>query len=150
MEEKFLTEVRFFRREDMSLRNERVHPAFRPAIEWLDTYFKGEDPGPIPPVRLRGTPFRRMVWQLLQAIPYGHTVTYKEIAEKIIRKTGAERMSAQAVGNAVGHNPVSIFIPCHRVIGSNGNLTGYAGGLDKKVGLLKVEHIDVSHFYLPE
>ena len=107
---------------------------------WLDSYFKGERPNikelAINPI---GSNFRKEVWKILCEIPYGSTITYKVIAEKIAKEKGLKSMSAQAIGGAVGHNPISIIIPCHRVIGTSGNLTGYAGGLDKKLYLLKLE-----------
>ena len=107
---------------------------------WLDKYFKGEQPN-IKEIKINpnGTDFRKEIWKILCDIPYGKTITYKEIADKISKKRGLKSMSAQAVGGAVGHNPISIIIPCHRVIGKSGNLTGYAGGLDKKEYLLKLE-----------
>lgn len=129
--------------------NKILLPVFRQAFDWLDTYFKGKEPGAIPPVHLEGTPFQLLVWQLLQKIPYGTVMTYKAIANQIVRMTGVAHMSAQAVGNAVGHNPIAIFIPCHRVIGVNGNLTGYGGGIDKKLKLLETEHIDTTFFHRP-
>lgn len=106
---------------------------------WLEIYFSGEIPSFTPPLIAQGTPFRKSVWEILQTIPYGHTMTYKEIANKLALKRGISKMSAQAVGNAVGHNPISLIIPCHRVIGSNKSLTGYAGGLERKAWLLKLE-----------
>ncbi len=110
------------------------------AKKWLDRYFKGEKPS-IKELSLNpdGSEFRKKVWQILCEIPYGQTLTYKEIALKLAKENGLNSMSVQAVGSAVGHNPISIIIPCHRVIGSNGKLTGYAGGLDKKEYLLKLE-----------
>ena len=110
-------------------------PVFRQACQWLDTYFKGQNPGVIPAVRLEGTSFRLAVWDVLRHIPYGRVMTYGEIAKML----GGNRMSAQAIGGAVGHNPVSIFIPCHRVVGAGGKLTGYAGGLERKRRLLELE-----------
>jgi methylated-DNA-[protein]-cysteine S-methyltransferase len=106
----------------------------------LDRYFEGQDPGFVPPIRLDGTPFQQTVWELLQTIPYGETMTYGEIAARIARLRGIRKMSAQAVGGAVSRNPIALIIPCHRVIGSNGDLTGYAGGLDRKEWLLFLEH----------
>lgn len=110
------------------------------AKKWLDSYFNGEKPLidelELAPV---GTDFRKEVWEILCEIPYGKTVAYKDIADKIAKKRGIEKMSAQAVGGAVGHNPISIIIPCHRVVGSKGELTGYAAGIDKKKFLLKHE-----------
>ena len=107
---------------------------------WLDRYFQGEKPD-VKELTLNpiGTDFRKDVWNILCEIPYGSTITYKEIAEKITKEKGLKSMSAQAVGGAVAHNPISIIIPCHRVVGSSGNLTGYAGGLDKKEYLLNLE-----------
>lgn len=114
-------------------------PVFTQAINWLDTYFSGKAPEFIPQISLQTTPFRKAVYDILLTIPYGQTMTYGEIANIIAKQNGVERMSAQAVGGAVGHNPVSIIIPCHRVIGAYGSLTGYAGGLDRKIELLKLE-----------
>ena len=111
---------------------------------WLDRYFKGEQPN-IKELSLNpiGSDFRKEVWKILCEIPYGKTITYKEIADKIAKEKGIKSMSAQAVGGAVSHNPISIIIPCHRVVGTNGNLTGYAGGLDKKEYLLKLEQVNI-------
>ena len=114
-------------------------PVFGDAFRWLDIYFSGRDPGFTPRMELRGTPFRKEVWEILLGIPYGSTMTYGEIAEIVGRRRGIRRMSAQAVGGAVGHNPVSLIVPCHRVIGAGGALTGYAGGLDLKRRLLQLE-----------
>ena len=107
---------------------------------WLDKYFAGEvmEVGNLP-LRLEGSPFRKSVWHILSKIPYGKLITYGDIAKEMALLTGKERMSAQAVGNAVGHNPISIIVPCHRVVGSDGKLTGYAGGLDLKIKLLEIE-----------
>ena len=118
-------------------------PAFAKAREWLDIYFSGKDPGFIPPIELKTTPFRKAVCEIMLTIPYGQTMTYGQIAEMIASKREIARMSAQAVGGAVGHNPISLIIPCHRVVGSNGSLTGYGGGLDKKAALLKLEGVDM-------
>ena len=120
-------------------RADRDLPVFGPACRWLDLYFSGRDPGFTPPLLLRGTAFRRAVWDVLLTIPRGRTMTYGEIAEQIAVQTGVPRMSAQAVGGAVGHNPVLLIVPCHRVIGSGGSLTGYAGGIEKKRKLLQLE-----------
>ena len=107
--------------------------------KWLDLYFAGQEPDFTPPLHLKGSEFRRSVWEILLKIPYGQTTTYKEIAREIAVQRGLETMSAQAVGGAVGHNPVSIIVPCHRVLGTDGSLTGYAGGIDKKISLLTLE-----------
>lgn len=114
-------------------------PVFKETRQWLDRYFEGQDPGSAPSLRADGTPFQQTVWEILQAIPYGETRTYGEIAARIARLRGIRKMSAQAVGGAVSRNPISLIIPCHRVIGSDGNLTGYAGGLDRKEWLLSWE-----------
>ena len=114
-------------------------PIFDQTCQWLDIYFSGKAPDFTPPISLETTPFRRAVYDILLAIPYGQTMTYGEIASIIARQRGVERMSAQAVGGAVGNNPIGIIIPCHRVVGANGSLTGYAGGLDRKIALLRLE-----------
>ena len=112
---------------------------FRRTDLWLDIYFSGKEPDFTPPLRMKGTEFRQEVWQILLTIPFGKTMTYGEIAEILADRRGANTLSAQAVGGAVGHNPISLIIPCHRVIGTNGALTGYAGGLEKKAWLLDME-----------
>lgn len=118
---------------------EKNLPVFDITRRWLDLYFSGMAPNFVPPLKLCASPFRMQVWEILRGIPYGQTVTYGEIA-RIFEKSNGKRMSAQAVGGAVGHNPISIIVPCHRVIGTNGSLTGYAGGIDKKIYLLEMEH----------
>ncbi|MDO5400349.1 MAG: methylated-DNA--[protein]-cysteine S-methyltransferase [Eubacteriales bacterium] len=114
-------------------------PALSAARAWLDIYFSGREPDFTPPLHMTGTPFQMEVWALLRQIPYGRTTTYGQIASQIAQARGLPRMSAQAVGGAVGHNEISVIVPCHRVIGANNSLTGYAGGLDKKSALLKLE-----------
>ena len=116
-----------------------VHPFFQMAEKWLDSYFQGENPTVTVPLSLEGTSFQQMVWKLLLTIPYGETRSYGSIAKEIAAQLGKEKMSAQAVGQAVGRNPVSILVPCHRVVGRNGNLTGYAGGMENKIWLLEHE-----------
>lgn len=106
---------------------------------WLDAYFSGRNPDFTPQLHMIGTGFQQSVWRILLTIPYGQTVTYGQIAEKLAAERGVLKMSARAVGSAVGHNHISLIIPCHRVVGSNGNLTGYAGGIERKVALLKIE-----------
>ncbi len=118
-------------------------PVFAEAERWLDLYFSGKDPGFTPALRLRGTAFRKAVWEILLTIPYGKTMTYGEIAERIAGHKETPRTAARAVGGAVGHNPVSLIIPCHRVIGADGSVTGYAGGTDRKTRLLEMENADV-------
>ena len=116
--------------------------------KWLDIYFMGKEPDFIPPLNAFGTPFQKEVWNILLDIPYGKTTTYSKIAEIIAEKHNIPRMSAQAVGGAVGHNEISIIIPCHRVIGKNGNLTGYAGGIERKIKLLKLEGAYSEKFFI--
>ena len=123
-------------------------PVFEEACRWLDLYFSGKEPSFLPPLAPKATPFRKKVWDILLSIPYGQTMTYGEIAKTIAREQSS-RMSAQAVGGAVGHNPISIIVPCHRVVGTNGSLTGYADGIDKKVQLLTLEGVDMTRFFVP-
>ena len=118
---------------------ERFQPVFAETARWLDLYFSGSIPDFTPALNLRGTAFRRAVWEILLTIPYGRTTTYGRIAETVAARKGTGRLSAQAVGNAVGHNPVSLIVPCHRVVGADGSLTGYAGGTDRKRKLLEME-----------
>ena len=120
------------------------HPLLSQASRWLDIYFSGKNPPFLPPLRANSTPFRKRVCEIMLTIAYGKTMTYGEIANIIAKEKGLEKMSAQAVGGAVGHNPIAIMIPCHRVVGTNGSLTGYAGGLDRKVKLLTLEGVDIS------
>lgn len=125
-------------------------PVFIAAKNWLNRYFASEKPAiselPLAP---RGGEFRRTVWNILCQIPYGEVTTYGKIAKEIAGRMGKESMSGQAVGGAVGHNPISIIIPCHRVVGANGSLTGYAGGIDKKLRLLEHEGVDTSLLFVP-
>lgn len=120
-------------------------PIFETVKSWLDRYFRGERPEmnelPLAPI---GSPFRQKVWKILCDIPYGETMTYGAIAKKVASLENRTSMSGQAVGGAVGHNPISIIIPCHRVVGANGDLTGYAGGIDNKVMLLELEGVDIA------
>ena len=130
---------KFFPHKLISESIETELPIFTQAIKWLDTYFGGEVPNFTPPISIQTTPFRKAVYDILLTIPYGQTMTYGEIANIIAKQKSIVHMSAQAVGGAVGHNPISIIIPCHRVVGADGSLTGYAGGLDRKIELLKLE-----------
>ena len=130
-------------------REEKELPIFIQTKKWLDIYFSGKAPDFTPPLSMDGiSPFRKRVWEIMFAIPFGETMTYGEIAKQI-EKESDKRVSAQAVGGAVGHNSISLVIPCHRVVGTNGSLTGYAGGIDKKVWLLKMEHADMSGLFAP-
>ncbi len=123
---------------------------FHDTKKWLDLYFSGKKPDiSLLSLAPEGNEFRQKVWQILCKIPYGEVTTYGRIADIIAKERGQKRMSAQAVGGAVGHNPISIIIPCHRVVGVNGSLTGYAGGINTKIRLLKHEGVDMSKFYIP-
>lgn len=126
-------------------------PEFHIAKKWLDRYFDGKKPAISElPLRPIGGGFRQSVWSALCEIPYGEVITYGDIAKKVAKKLGKDRMSSQAVGGAVGHNPISIIIPCHRVVGSNGSLTGYSGGVQMKVKLLQLEGVDMEHLFVPK
>ncbi len=125
-------------------------PLFQEAKRWLDIYFSGNEPDFLPPLHYDSTPFRKAVCDIMLGIPYGKTMTYGEIAAEIAKQKGLQRMSAQAVGGAVGHNPISLMIPCHRVVGTSGSLTGYGGGITRKVKLLELERADMSHFFVPK
>jgi methylated-DNA-[protein]-cysteine S-methyltransferase len=124
-------------------------PVFERAKEWLTTYFSGKNPSFTLPLTPKGSPFRQAVWKILRHIPYGKVITYSDIAKIIAKQTGKEKMSSQAAGGAVGRNPISIIIPCHRVVGSDGSLTGYAGGITAKTKLLTLEQADMSKLYVP-
>ncbi len=133
---------------------EKELPVFAQAKNWLDIYFSERKPDFTPPLHFTGTEFQNEVWEMLCRIPYGQTTTYGDIAKQLAKRRAAwkkepERMSAQAVGGAVGRNEISIIVPCHRVVGSNGSLTGYAGGIDKKIALLKIEKGFKDTFFIP-
>ncbi len=134
---------------DGELRAEAL-PVFGEVRRWLELYFSGEEPGFMPPLRLIGSDFQTEVWGLLRAIPYGETTTYGALAQKLARARGLPRLSARAVGGAVGRNPISILVPCHRVVGAGGSLTGYAGGMDRKAALLKLEGGFREGFFVPK
>lgn len=118
---------------------EKPLPVFEQTVRWLDAYFAGRVPDFTPPLHLIGTPFQKAVWELLLTIPYGETRSYGELAACLAETRGMSRVSARAVGAAVGRNPISLVIPCHRVLGADGRLTGYAGGLERKRALLTLE-----------
>ena len=123
-------------------------PVFRQAAAWLDAYFAKQPLPDLPPLAPKGSDFRQVVWRLLLEIPYGQVTTYGALAQ-ILRDRGISA-AAQAVGGAVGHNPISILIPCHRVVGADGSLTGYAGGVEKKRFLLALEGVDMTNLYMPK
>ena len=125
-------------------------PILAETKRWLDVYFSGREPDFMPPLHLIGTPFQQEVWALLQKIPYGKTTTYGALAVAIAARRGLKRMSAQAVGGAVGYNEISILVPCHRVVGTGGSLTGYAGGVDKKKALLELEGVSMEGLFVPK
>lgn len=125
-------------------------PIIQDLKRWLDIYFEGREPNFTPPLHMTGTQFQIEVWNILREIPYGKTTTYKEIAKKIARNRGIQRMSAQAVGTAVGKNNISLIVPCHRVVGTNHSLAGYAGGIDKKITFLKLEGAYRDEYFIPK
>ena len=129
---------------------ERELPVLKQAKTWLDIYFSGREPDFKVPLHFTGTDFQNEVWEILYSIPYGQTTTYGEIAKRLAASRGLKRMSAQAVGGAVGRNEISIIVPCHRVVGSSGSLTGYAGGIDKKIELLKLEGAWKKEYFEPK
>lgn len=124
---------------------------FAETKRWLDIYFSGKIPDFVPKYKINNTtPFRQMVTDILNDIPYGRVVTYKDIADEIAKKKNITKMSSQAVGGAVGHNPICIIIPCHRVVGQNNNLVGYGGGIKNKIRLLELEQNDINKFIIPK
>ena len=127
-------------------------PIFTQTKEWLDLYFNGKIPRFTPPIAFPkdSSRFALRVWEILLEIPYGATMTYGDIAKQVAREFGIDKMSAQAVGGAVSRNPISIIVPCHRVLGADGNLTGYAGGIDKKLALLKCEGVAIDSLKMPK
>ncbi len=126
-------------------------PIFDKTIKWLDIYFSGQEPDFTPEYKIENlTPFRKQVIDIMNKIPYGKTITYNDIAKKIAKSKGIEKMSAQAVGGAVGWNPICIIIPCHRVVGTNGSLVGYGGGINNKIKLLEIEKNDMNKFTVPK
>ena len=129
---------------------EKELPLFAKVKRWLDIYFSGQQPQFTVPLHFIGTAFQKEVWELLCTIPYGQTTTYGAIAKQLAAKRGLPQMSAQAVGGAVGHNKISIIVPCHRVVGKNGSLTGYAGGIDKKTAQQRLEQADMRTLFIPK
>ncbi len=128
---------------------EQMTPVLQDACAWLEAYFEGKNPAMNVPLHFIGSPFQTAVWNELLTIPYGTVTTYKELGDRIAAKLGKQHMSPQAIGGAVGHNPLSLFVPCHRVVSANGSLTGYAGGIDRKAALLKLEHVPMDNLFLP-
>ncbi len=151
-----LVGVRFFKEEiqydprDEGAYSSAQKEVFRLTALWLDDYFAGKTPPELPPLQLTGTPFSKMVWEQLLAIPYGETITYGQLAALVAQKLGRAAMSAQAIGGAVGRNPVCIIVPCHRVVGADGNLTGFRDGIENKIALLKLEGHDMRRFSMPK
>ncbi len=141
---------KYFARHLDQENEEKELPVFEQARKWLDIYFSGNEPDFTLPVHFTGSAFQNEVWEILYQIPYGQTTTYGAIAKQLAKKKGLARMSAQAVGGAVARNEISIIVPCHRVVGSNGSLTGYAGGIDKKIALLKMEKGYKDTFFIPK
>ncbi len=141
---------KYFARDLSAERIEQNTPALTEAKRWLDIYFAGKEPDFLPPLHPAGSAFRQSVLEILLKIPYGQTITYGDIARQLAARRGLANMSAQAVGGAVGHNEISVIIPCHRVVGANGSLTGYAGGIDKKIKLLELERADMTQLFVPK
>lgn len=131
-------------------REEKATALLEEAKQWLDIYFSGKGPDFLPPLQYGSTPFRKLVCDIMLTIPYGHTMTYGDIAKEAARRLHKEKMSPQATGGAVGHNPITLMIPCHRVVGSSGSLTGYAGGMERKMALLELEKADMTGLYVPK
>lgn len=130
---------------------EKYLPIFKETSKWLDIYFSGKNPDFTPKYKIENlTPFRQEVSDIMKTVPFGKTITYNEIAKIIAKKRSLEKMSSQAVGGAVGWNPICIIIPCHRVIGTNGNLTGYGGWIKNKIALLANEKNDIKNYFLPK
>lgn len=129
---------------------EKSLPTFQETARWLETYFRGHAPSFTPTLKLSGSDFQKRVCEIMLTIPFGETATYGEIAAQIARERGIPRMSAQAVGGAVGANPILLVVPCHRVIGAGGNLTGYGAGMERKIQLLKLENVDMTSLYVPK
>lgn len=130
---------------------EKNLPIFKKTKKWLDIYFSGEEPNFTPEYKIQNlTPFRKEVIDIMNSIPFGETLTYNDISKIIAKRMNIEKMSAQAVGGAVGWNPICIIIPCHRVVGTNGNLTGYGGGIENKIALLTNEKNDMSKYFVPK
>ncbi len=151
----YLTGLWFENSRDTAKHNynfiEKDLPIFRATSKWLDTYFSGIEPNFVPKYKIENlTPFRKQVIDIMNKIPYGETCTYNDIAKQIAKIKGIKRMSAQAVGGAVGWNPICIIVPCHRVVGTNGSLTGYGGGIENKIELLKIERNDMNNFFVPQ
>lgn len=152
---KYLTGLWFENSTDSFKHNnnfeEKNLPVFEETIKWLDIYFNGKEPNFTPKYKIESiTPFRKQVIDIINKIPYGETTTYNNIAKEIAQSKGIPKMSAQAVGGAVGWNPICIIIPCHRVVGTNGSLTGYGGGIKNKIKLLELEKNDMSKFTVPK
>lgn len=151
----YLTGLWFAGSSDSSKHNtnleEKNLPIFRETIKWLNIYFSGKNPNFTPKYKINNlTQFREEVIDIMNTIPYGETITYNDISKTIAEKRNIKRMSSQAVGGAVGWNPICIIIPCHRVVGTNGSLTGYGGGIKNKIELLKLENNDMSKYFIPK
>ena len=152
---KYLTGLWFEGSRDMKKHEvnceEKELPIFKETSKWLDIYFNGKEPDFTPEYKINNsTQFRKEILDIINNIPFGKTITYKEISKIIAKNRGIKRMSSQAVGGAVGWNPICIIIPCHRVVGTNGSLTGYGGGIKNKVALLTLEKNDMSKFFIPK
>ncbi len=134
----------------MQSRDRDFPEMFGDTIEWLDAYFAGEQPKKLPKLKFEGTDFQKAVMKAMLAIPYGTTVTYAELGKEVAKILGKDKASAQAVGKAVGNNPLLVIVPCHRVIGANDNLKGYVAGINKKIALLELEKVNTKEFSVPK
>lgn len=145
-----LLEIKINYQKTIRLVESNTLEVFQKTCEWLDLYFEGKEPNIKLPLKLEGTEFQKEVWDLLLKIPYGQMITYGELAEYMAKKRNKLEMSAQAIGNAVHNNPIPIIVPCHRVVGQKNNLVGYGFGIDLKIKLLELEHIDLKKYYYYE
>ena len=145
----WFSDGKFYDRRIETEYEKRKLPIFDTTKNWLDIYFLGHKPDFMPPINMLGSDFRISVWKLLLKIPYGSTTTYSKLAEILAKEKGIKHMSAQAIGSAVGHNPISIIIPCHRVVGTDGSLTGYANGIENKFKLLNLEGVNMENLFIP-
>ena len=146
----FLTSLKVNESLSKDIQENNNLDVFKKTIKWLDTYFSGQEPKEKLPLKLDGTSFQKEVWNLLLEIPYGKVITYGEIANQIALKRGINKMSSQAVGNAIHNNPIPIIVPCHRVVGKNNNLVGFGLGMDLKIKLLELEGFDLKEYYYYE
>lgn len=145
-----LVEMKIDYRKNIQLVESNSLEIFQKTCKWLDLYFEGKKPNIKIPLKLEGTEFQKDVWNLLLQIPYGQVITYGEIAKRMMEKRKNQKIYAQAIGSALNKNPIPIIVPCHRVIGKNKNLVGYRLGIDRKINLLELEHLNLENYYFYE